>query len=138
MSSSDFISITSLLATVSLGVYGYFLNKKINSINMNTVFYNEIFNKILLKKLPIAVDNAIRDNFSNFDNLDNVLVELEKRILYLKFKNKKFYSEITKQIYVIDDFLSHLYKTQIKTEAIKKFEKEIENLYQIIYKNYNK
>lgn len=138
MDTSNYIEIINIIATIILFIWGYFLNNKINSINLNTVFYNEIFNDILLKKLPAAAEETLKNNFSNFDAFDDVLVELNKNILYLKFKNKNFYTKVEKEIIKIDDFLSHLYKTTIKPSTKNQFEKLIEDLYQVIYENYNK
>lgn len=134
----NYLTILNIIVTIFLGIGGFWLNNKINSINTNITFYNKIFDEILIDKLPVAVDEAIKNNFLNFDKLDDTLVELDKKILYLKVKNYKFYSEVSEQILVIDDFLSHIYNTKIKSGNTKKLEKEIETLYRIIYKNYNK
>lgn len=133
----DIIGVVNVIATIALSFFGYYLNKKINTVNINAVFYNEIFNEILLKKLPKAVNEALNNNFSNFQNLDDILVELDKNILYLKYKNKNFYKKINDKITQVDDFLSHVYKVQIKSGTKNKFEKLIEELYEIIYTNYN-
>ncbi|MGL6024351.1 MAG: hypothetical protein ACRC0F_07025, partial [Cetobacterium sp.] len=85
MQSSDIIAIFSLLGTLSLGIYTVYLTNKINKITLNANFFNKLFLDILLEELPKALDEAISTNLKETDNLEDLMIALNKKIVAYKY-----------------------------------------------------
>lgn len=143
---SDIISgISVLVATFSLIVSivaissNKNLTKKINNINLNSHVFNFLFTKLILEELPEALDETFNTSLSVTTLLDDVCVNLNKKLKIYKYIDKEFYENIYNQLIQLDDLITEQKNRRagfdIPTET-KKLEIKIENLYKDLMEKY--
>ncbi|MGL5965437.1 MAG: hypothetical protein ACRCZ9_00750 [Fusobacteriaceae bacterium] len=140
MEMSDIIAILSLLGTIGIGIYTANLTNRINKISLNANFFNKLFLDILLEKLPEALDEAISTNLKETDSLEDIMIDLNKKIVAYKYMDKDFYEKVYNQVVNIDEFLVLDKNKNIKNTSAQntKLEEKVEKLYQIFMTKYTK
>lgn len=140
MQASDIIAILSLVGTLGLGFYTFYLTNKINKITLSANFFNKLFLDILLEDLPLALDEAISTNLKETDSLEDIMVDLNKKIIAYKYMDKDFYEKIYNQVVSIDEFLVSDKNKNVKNLSAQnaKLEEKVEKLYQIFMTKYTK
>lgn len=129
-----------IIAIISL-VISFFQNKKINSLNLQSRYFEKIFDEYLIKKIPesrkyIKYHN---DRLVDADRLIDTTDELKKDSLYFKYSNKEFYEKLKKNIDDLGVFL-----TACSNRNESDLDQQVKNLLEIgekiesIYKLINK
>lgn len=129
-----------IIAIISL-VISFFQNKKINSLNLQSRYFEKIFDEYLIKKIPesrkyIKYHN---DRLVDADRLIDTTDELKKDSLYFKYSNKEFYEKLKKNIDDLGVFL-----TDCSNRNESDLDQQVKNLLEIgekiesIYKLINK
>lgn len=102
------LSIASLIISIGTAVFEYFYNKKINSINIDAIYFNEIYKDYLIKDIPesrLKIRLTRKGHISGIDNFLDVLREIRKKSLFFKYKDENFYRELTTMIQNLEDEL---------------------------------
>lgn len=92
----DFVlSGIAILVSGGAVVFEILNSRKINKTNLESAFYNEIFFEHLIKHIPIARSGIIFKN-GHLDKrsaqiLSQRISSLRKKMLYFKFRKKKFF-----------------------------------------------
>lgn len=129
-----------IIAIISL-VISFFQNRKINSLNLQSRYFEKIFDEYLIKKIPesrkyIKYHN---DRLVDADRLIDTTDELKKDSLYFKYSNKDFYEKLKKNIDDLGVFLtacSNRNEPDLDQQAKNLLEigEKIESIYKLINK----
>ena len=142
---TDYVSIISLITSIISLIISTIVSKKINRQNLNAVYFNKIFDSILIDELPKSLEK-IRYINSTFvddnDSLENTITNLYDKITFFKYKNLKFYKLLEAKIIIVDDFLVQYHGFMCTQREFKKFKDEIDSsvreIYYLIEKEYCK
>lgn len=87
-----------------------------------------------------ASDEAISTNLKETDSLEDIMVDLNKKIIAYKYMDKDFYEKIYNQVVSIDEFLVSDKNKNVKNLSAQnaKLEEKVEKLYQIFMTKYTK
>ena len=129
-----------IIAIISL-VISFFQNKKINSLNLQSRYFEKIFDEYLIKKIPESRKyiKSHNDRLVDADRLIDTTDELKKDSLYFKYSNKEFYEKLKKNIDDLGVFL-----TACSNRNESDLDQQVKNLLEIgekiesIYKLINK
>ena len=83
-------------------------NKKINSINIDAIYFNEIYKDYLIKDIPesrLKIRLTRKGHISGIDDFLDVLREIRKKSLFFKYKDENFYRELITMIQNLEDEL---------------------------------
>ena len=117
-------------------------NEKINKINMNARLYNEIFDIYLIERIPKA---RIYLRFENNKLVDSericdTLADLRNSILYFRYADKNFYTDLCNQIDELEDYVMQCgNRESIQEEqgdVFHEIQDKLEKLYKTINDNY--
>lgn len=102
------ISILSLIISIGTVFFEYFFNKKINSINLDAEYFNDIFKDFLIEHIPEKRAKVQRTSSGNIIGIDpflDLLRKIRKKSLFFKFKDREFYNELLSTIQELEDEL---------------------------------
>ena len=125
------------LSAIAL-VITYSQNKKINEINLMSVYFNDIFKEYLLEKIPVAL-NKIRisetdEKIKDFDDFLTQLDELRKKALYFKYNDKAFYDNLKNSLLNMEDWILDCSVARFVGNEQKDFYNELQIKVQEIYR----
>lgn len=134
------ISIAAFLVSIISIIVSFRQNKAITTLNLQSRYFEKIFDKYLIKEIPKArtyirySNNRLADADKLIDALDNV----KSDSLYFKYNNKKFYEKLTASIDDLGAFLSkcsNIEESDQDKQAsnILKIGEKITTIYKIIY-----
>lgn len=133
------ISIAAFLVSVISIIVTFRQNKAITTLNLQSRYFEKIFDKYLIEEIPKArtyirySNNRLADADKLIDTLDNV----KSDSLYFKYNNNKFYESLKDNIDDLGKFLSECSNIDEsdqdkQADNIKKIGNKITTIYQII------
>lgn len=138
------LSIFSTVCSILLTLASLRLNRKINYVNSEANFYDDIFYQVLKNEIPNArkklqfTKNKLEKN--NYIELTSTLTKLKKDIFCFHYKNPKFYIKLEKVIIDLDDFIISTSNKQYieiteQSQVLKTIDKKIKLIYKCIFKS---
>ena len=107
---SDKISLVALIVAIlsfAISIISIYVQKKLNTINLDAKYYELIFNQFILDKIPNKMSLIKFDSKgkldSSYKSLNSVMMEMVRKARYFSFVNPKFYkglSDRTKKLLV--------------------------------------
>lgn len=139
-------SILSILA-ILISVYTVKHEKKLNSNNLQSVYYKEIFGEYLKTKIPeagkmLSYDGNGKLNKS-YKHVTKIFLEMYGNTGYFKYINNSFYTQLKDEIVKFDDLsidkASKIVRDREKQDRnLIELHKQIENIVQLINRQYQK
>nr|DAX78842.1 MAG TPA: hypothetical protein [Caudoviricetes sp.] len=133
---SDILSLISLVLSVGFSIYTFMVTSKLNKVNLKADIFNSIFFKLLFEKYSTLFTNINTWDSSDFDNIDNFIIECKQKLDTYKFINKKFYKKAKDELSVLDDYIVKLDYSNLSKNNFKKVEEFIESIYQLFLHEY--
>lgn len=133
---SDILSLISLVISIGFSIYTFMVTSKLNKVNLKADIFNSIFFKLLFEKYSTLFTNINIWNSSDFDNIDNFIIECKQKLDTYKFINKKFYKRAKDELSALDDYIVTLDYSNLSKNNFKKIEKFMESIYQVFLNEY--
>lgn len=133
---SDILSLISLVISIGFSIYTFIVTSKLNKVNLKADIFNSIFFKLLFEKYSTLFTNINIWNSSDFDNIDNFIIECKQKLDTYKFINKKFYKRAKDELSALDDYIVTLDYSNLSKNNFKKIEKFMESIYQVFLNEY--
>ena len=108
ISFSDILATVSLLISFGATVYVSVVSNRQNKKNLDSVYFNELFKKYLLKKIPYARTNieVINQNLIGSNELLQVLRDIKKDAVYYSFCDQKFHNKLRIGIEELENYIN--------------------------------
>lgn len=145
MSLSNFfdLNISTLISFLSLILSGFafFQSAKHNSKNLRSRYFEKIFDKYLINKIPNARKYIRYNNrthkLDDIGKMMDTLTNLRNDSLYFRYSDKNFHKKLSELITELEDFLSTCSNNPEQdqdscAENIIKIGKYIEDIYSLI------
>lgn len=138
----EWISIIISVIAILVSIYSIKSNIKINKINIQRSYFDEIYKEYLIKKLPKARSDirVIENKITGTINMCNVIKDIKFDSLYYKYHDKKFYEKINAMCQNLLDYIVYcdnkVYNDFEQDEIfqdIKNINLKIEELYEILH-----
>lgn len=143
--SFDYVAWLSFIFALLSFIISIKVGAKTNKQNLNAIYFNNIFDEFLIEKIPESLEKVKHVNnkfIVENDMLDDIMTDLLRKIIFFKYKNKKFYIKLKFKIWEIDDFLANNYCVTCSVTEFNKIkdtlEKKVTKLYEVIEKEYCK
>lgn len=133
---SDILSLISLVISIGFSIYTFMATSKLNKVNLKADIFNSIFFKLLFEKYSTLFTNINTWNSSDFDNIDDFIIECKQKLDTYKFINKKFYKRAKDELSALDDYIVTLDYSNLSKNNFKKIEKFMESIYQVFLNEY--
>lgn len=134
------VSIISIVVSVGTIFYDKMVDKKINEINMNSIYFNELFMEILSKKLPQCRRRIIFDNsgqLTGTDELIDVLREFRVNSQFFRYTDPIFFKSLINALQKLEDDVltfeneKHIGKEQTKIN--RKISEDVSKIYKLTF-----
>lgn len=143
MKISDYISVIAILVSVITLYRQNSTNKKINSINLNALFFEKLYFENLTYKIPKAQEN-VRYNptskkLEGTEELESILDDISKKARFFRYSDNNFYTKLIEHTELLSDLYTdyHIIKTKNKyMKFVDEHEKSLTSLYEFILKKY--
>jgi len=133
---SDILSLISLVISIGFSIYTFMVTSKLNKVNLKADIFNSIFFKLLFEKYSTLFTNINTWDSSDFDNIDDFIIECKQKLDTYKFINKKFYKKAKDELSALDDYIVTLDYSNLSKNNFKKIEKFMESIYQVFLNEY--
>lgn len=133
---SDILSLISLVISIGFSIYTFMVTSKLNKVNLKADIFNSIFFKLLFEKYSTLFTNINTWDSSDFDNIDDFIIECKQKLDTYKFINKKFYKRAKDELSALDDYIVTLDYSNLSKNNFKKIEKFMESIYQVFLNEY--
>lgn len=133
---SDILSLISLMISIGFSIYTFMVTSKLNKVNLKADIFNSIFFKLLFEKYSTLFTNINTWDSSDFDNIDDFIIECKQKLDTYKFINKKFYKKAKDELSALDDYIVTLNYSNLSKNNFKKIEKFMESIYQVFLNEY--
>lgn len=136
------LSIIAIVISVIAIGFEFFGSQRINRINLEAKFYEEIYNEFLLEKIPNARNKLTYNNniLSGTEDLIDVLNDIRRKSLFFKYRDEKYYENLCKHLQDFEDELVQKSDVSLDNEQFCKFTKyvndSLEEIYNIIISKY--
>lgn len=128
-SSFDIIKYASFVISL-IAFYISFKNFKTNRL---VYLYSNLFDDILINKLPNAFNKALQcESPGDINEFIELLMQLTDKLSFFQFYNHSMYSELKKIVSDIDENFENFCNEE-KSEYAAKVSKKMKELYDIIY-----
>ena len=105
----DFVAIFISLAAIIVSVYGIYVQRKLNNVNLQSTYFKEIFGEYLKKKIPESSSKLVYDEHGKLDKsyreISKVLFTMWRSCGYFKYVHNDFYFQLGEMIKTIDEAL---------------------------------
>lgn len=104
------LSTISILLTTISSIKTIKINKKLNSINLESEYFDYLFKELLLKSIPMARAKLTINSdgkLTGIDDLLSTLTEARLSLMYYQYTDNNFYKQAKNKIQEIEDFLCH-------------------------------
>lgn len=134
MELSDVLSIIAIIVAALCVFYEIYSSKKINKVNLESKYYEKIFDEILLYEIPKARNYFVHigGKLEGTNKLQQAMISLRKKSLFFKYKDLEFYVELSGMCMDIEDYLFNSEGVMTK-EEYEKFEYQIDNKLEGLY-----
>lgn len=141
METEDWALVISIIS-LFISLYSLYQNKVINCTNLQADYYKKIFEKYLLKEIPIAVNlisfNDIGKLHDDYKEVSKVLIRMLEECRYFVYANKSFYQKLRNKVTDLDDKLIDVnITTKNEQDAfIYTIHQDIQSMFRLINKSY--
>lgn len=107
--SSLIISMVSFVFSTISFIISFKQNQNINSLNLQSRYFEKIFDKYLIEEIPKAraYIRYYNNRLADVDRLIDILGKLKSDSLYFKYSNNNFYEKLKKSIDNLELFLTN-------------------------------
>lgn len=136
------VSIIALIVSFFSILFNYFINKKINNINLNSTLILEIVKDFIKEKLPNAREKIhfARKKLKGIDALQSVLNEFRRDILFLRYSDSRFFNKVKKYSQDLEDFIvsneGKEFESFEQAKIQKKITREMIKIIKLVNKKY--
>lgn len=144
MDSSDIISIIALIVSIIAAAYEIYLNRKINTINLNAYYFNEIYREHLINKIPKARKYISISNNKVVGCIYMIkeMQELQSDSLYYKYSDRVYFEKLKKSAQILEEYLidcdNKTFVGEEQTDFLNNLATYLEKLYKVINEKYIK
>lgn len=147
MEIGDVIAIVISVVSILFSIYSFFknneLSRKINSVNLESELYMDIFKDFLLEKIPRTRNKIYIDSngkVCGYDELINVVIDLKKKSVYFSYRKHTFYKNLREKLSEIEDNLveteGRTYLGRDSVSFLTEIDRLLESLYCFILDSY--
>ncbi len=130
------LSIISICISVIIAIVEAVNAYRINKINIEAEYFDELYKKILIEKLPLARRKIIiaQDGLlTGIDEFNNVLNDIRISSTYYAYADKEFYDELKKALEETENFLINSSNKKISSEDQLDFLKDLNDKITEVY-----
>lgn len=143
----DYVAIVFSGIAIIISVYAVFVEKKINNVNLQSVYYTQIFSDYLKTKIPKA---GAKLSFGSNGKLESTYRQLTKVMFsmvrdsgYFRYVNNDFYLQLRELVKDLDEYLVNLAGEIIidrgeQKEKLVEIHQKIQEIVKTINKEYQK
>ena len=105
---SDKISLVALIVAIlsfAISIISIYVQKKLNTINLDAKYYELIFNQFILDKMSLIKFDSKGKLDSSYKSLNSVMMEMVRKARYFSFVNPKFYKGLSDRTKKLDELL---------------------------------
>lgn len=134
------------LIAILISVFTWFkqdsLNKKINSTNLNAVFFEKIYFEIIIDKIPEAQEKIYHDPITHklmgTEDMEKILSEIRKKSRFFRYTDETYYKELKEKSLLIDEmYVENMNLDNIEfSKFVENHEEKLKVLYSIIIHKY--
>ncbi|WP_214856546.1 MULTISPECIES: hypothetical protein [unclassified Exiguobacterium] len=133
------ISLISVIVTIYFSVVQHLRENRLNQTNLESVYFNDIYKKILIKDIPtglkymrISTTGDIKDT----ERLRESLQQMFQVSVYYQYNDENFYNTLRSKCEEIEDYILEKQERPLSTTDIEifntKIRRQIKELYQIV------
>jgi len=136
------LSIIAIIISLMAIAFEFLGNQRINRINLEAKFYENIYEEFLLNELPNARNKLVYNNniVSGADTLIDVLNDMRRKSLFFKYRDFKFYEEIYDLLQELENELVKKSDKNLDSDEFCKFTEyvklKMEEIYSVIINKY--
>lgn len=136
------ISAIAVFVSIASAIFTYCQNNKHTHLNLQSRYFEKIFDEYLIKNIPISKEyiKLVNNKLDGADRLINTLDEMKRSSLYFKYNNESFYKNLKSKIDELTSYLTDSSNRNLDSdeysEVNTEVKKRIEEIYQIIHTNY--
>ena len=142
----DFVAVLMSFFAIVISGIAIWQTWKINTTNLQSIYYENVFKKYLLKSIPKAYMKIKFENGSMTDTykkLNNVVMDMLQDAKYFEFAKKDFYGELQKRAIKLDEKLvsnsSKIFSSMSEREAFKaEIKDDIGEIFKLINRYYSR
>ena len=147
---SDYVAIGSLVVSIiSAFISGFIFfiqhnfSKKNSIKNLDTIYFNKIFQETLVHSLPYAQRKIFVDldgNIKDDEAFIKLLNEIRNESVYFRYADKSFYDKLVKNLQDLEDYIIGRRNSSVtdRNNFNQTIQEKVENLYKLLidyYKN---
>lgn len=118
---SNIVSVIALIISIGVPLVEHFSNKRINSISIDSHYYNEIYEQYLLVEIPekrLKLERKPTGDVVGCTEFLDMLRDIRKKSLCFKFVNEDFYKILYVHIQNLEDELTMMPEKMDEEEFI--------------------
>lgn len=141
----DYIAIFISLIAIVVSVYGIYIQRKLNNVNLQSTYFKEIFGVYLKEKIPESSSKLAYDEHGKLDKsyrqISKMLFAMLRSCGYFKYVHNDFYYDLSDMIKALDeDLVTLAAMTELNREKqamnIINIHKKIESIVLFINKEF--
>lgn len=142
MELSDVISLGAAAIAIISAIVVYRQTERINRINLQSAFFDEIYKEHLIRKIPEArrYIGFVNGRLIGTDKLVDELNDIRKDSLYFYYNNKIFFQKLKDIMQELENFLivreGRIVEVDEQVEIVEKIQNDIERIYACINEFY--
>ena len=112
LSATDKIALIALIisvVSVILAIYSIVVQRKLNTQNLQAIYFEKIFHEFLLEKIPTVATKITFDSngrlLSNYRDVNKVMMEMVKKSKYFAYADNDFYCSLKEKTLKLEDEL---------------------------------
>lgn len=132
---SNILSVIAILISIGVPLFEYFSNKRINSINIDSHYYNVVYENYLLIEIPekrMRIERLNSGKIEGREEFLEMLRNMRKKSLCFKFVNEDFYKILYGHIQNLEDEMVIL-PDSVSEETFVQFIRKIDGIIYDIY-----
>ncbi len=133
------ISIVALLSSVIVAIYDKRVDKKLNDITMESLYFNELYKDLLLNKIPenrLKITINYEGKLIGGDDLVKTLKEIRRNSTYFLYTDKRFYERLKNSAQELEDYIlsteDKVLEGEEQTEVLNCITNKISNIYKVM------
>lgn len=136
---SDVLSAIAIIVSLGSAAYQWYLDTRMNKINLEADYFKTLYSEHLLYKIPKARAYIHFQNgkLCDIDSMLDALNAVRQDSLYFMFTDYDFYTNIKIQLQNLEDFLVEKAEKELDIDEQERVLRQIEIKLEIIYKIFN-
>lgn len=131
------LSLISFVTSVIIAIYEIVENRKLNSVSLESEYFDSLFKDFLLNKIPLTRSTIKFDMNSKLvgtEEFINVLKDMRHNSLYFQYTDVSFFDELKKALFDLEDYILNSENKEITGEEQTEFFNEVQKKIVVIYK----